>query len=67
MIIYVIIYHIINNNNYNIIMSIKHNNNYNNIRRDRKEKEESMIYSIRTSKYILKLLRQEEKRKGIKI
>ena len=54
MIIYVIIYHIRNNKNYNIAMSIKYNtiistvyqqyiNNYVSILRGRKEKEESMI------------------------
>lgn len=66
MILYVIIYHIINNKNYNIDMCIKYNTIittiYQRLARQKKKKEK-MLYSIRTSKYILNLPRREEKRK----
>lgn len=55
MIIYVIIYHIRNNKNYNIDISIKYNTIITTVYQlpaRQKEKRESMIYSIRTSKYV---------------
>ena len=70
MITYVIIYHIINNKNYNIDMSIKYNTIISIAYLQlyqlpvRQKRKGSMIYSIKTSKYILNLSRQEEKRKG---
>ena len=71
MIIYIIIYHIRSNKNFNIDIGIKHNTIISTIistiittspwQKKRKEKD-SMIHSIRTSKYILNLSRQKKKK-----
>ena len=67
MIIYVIIYHIRNNKNYDIDISIKYNTIISTVYQlppwHKKIKRENMLYSIRISKYILNLSRQEEKKK----